>query len=67
MQEPTAEQPYIKGLLDPCTNSKLAPNIPAEVMYDKNDNGLKKANSWSGYYIILNPDYKAQVTHISPN
>ena len=27
--------PYIKGLLDPCTNSMAAPNIPAEVLYDK--------------------------------
>ncbi len=32
---PTPEQPFIKGLLDPCTNSLLAPNIPAEKLYDK--------------------------------
>lgn len=32
---PTPEQPFIRGLLDPCTNSMLAPNIPAEKLYDK--------------------------------
>lgn len=32
---PTPEQPFIKGMLDPCTNSMLAPNIPAEKLYDK--------------------------------
>jgi hypothetical protein len=35
LERPTARQPYIAGLLDPCTNSKLAPNIPAEALYDK--------------------------------
>lgn len=35
LARPTAAQPYIAGLLDPCTNSKLAPNIPAEKLYDK--------------------------------
>jgi hypothetical protein len=35
LQRPTADRPFIAGLLDPCTNSKLAPNIPAEVLYDK--------------------------------
>ncbi|GMH33587.1 hypothetical protein BSKO_01421 [Bryopsis sp. KO-2023] len=61
LEEPTVQQPFIKNLLDPCTNSKIAPNIPAEITYDKVDNGLKKSNSWSGHHIILNPDYKAQV------
>lgn len=28
-----------QGLLDPCTNSKLAPNIPAEKLYDKQASG----------------------------
>jgi len=32
---PTPQQPFVKGLLDPCTNSMLAPNIPAEKLYDK--------------------------------
>ena len=27
--------PAFQGLLDPCTNSLAAPNIPAEVLYDK--------------------------------
>ena len=35
LKPPTPEQPFIKGLLDPCTNSLLAPNIPAEKLYDK--------------------------------
>lgn len=105
-------------MLDPCTNSKLAPNIPAEKLYDKQaskagvlavyallpltaskacitsrralpvgdkqascchtsslrrwspllsialqDNGLKLSNSWEGYSVLLNPDYRAQVPH----
>eukprot|EP00210_Caulerpa_lentillifera_P002266 g2176.t1 len=61
LQKPTTQQPYIKDLLDPCTNDKNNPNIPAEKLYDKHDNGLKLSNSWAGYYIILNPDYKSQV------
>jgi hypothetical protein len=60
LERPTAEVPYIKGLLDPCTNSKLAPNIPAEKLYDKQDNGLKLSNSWEGFSVLLNPDYRAQ-------
>ena len=35
LPHPSPEQPYIKGLLDPCTNSMTAPNIPAEKLYDK--------------------------------
>lgn len=35
LERPSPTQPYIKGLLDPCTNSLAAPNIPAEVLYDK--------------------------------
>jgi hypothetical protein len=35
LERPTAARPFIAGLLDPCTNSKLAPNIPAEKLYDK--------------------------------
>ena len=35
LPRPTPECPYVKGLLDPCTNSLAAPNIPAEVLYDK--------------------------------
>ncbi|KAL0042559.1 hypothetical protein WJX79_003671 [Trebouxia sp. C0005] len=58
---PTPEQPFIRGLLDPCTNSLLAPNIPAEKLYDKVENGLKLSNSWAGYHILLNPDYSAQI------
>jgi hypothetical protein len=35
LARPTPARPYIAGLLDPCTNSLAAPNIPAEVLYDK--------------------------------
>lgn len=35
LERPSPQQPYIKGLLDPCTNSLAAPNIPAEVLFDK--------------------------------
>ena len=35
LEPPAPERPYIKGLLDPCTNSLAAPNVPAEVLYDK--------------------------------
>lgn len=35
LPHPSPAQPYIKGLLDPCTNSMTSPNIPAEKLYDK--------------------------------
>lgn len=53
LQRPTADQPYIAGLLDPACNNKLEPNIPAEVLYDKNDDGLDPRNTWKGYYVLL--------------
>jgi len=59
--KPTIETPLIKGLLDPCTNSHLKPNIPAEKCYDKKDDGLKMSNSWEGYHVLLNPPYENQV------
>ncbi|GLI62898.1 hypothetical protein VaNZ11_005720 [Volvox africanus] len=60
LPRPTASAPYIQGLLDPCTNSKANPNIPAEKLYDKEDDGLRLSNSWAGYYVILNPEYTSQ-------
>lgn len=60
-QCPSPEQLYIAGLLDPAANSKLEPNIPAELLYDKKDDGLNPANSWKGYYVILNPDFRSGV------
>ncbi|XRB10432.1 hypothetical protein RI054_01g02450 [Pseudoscourfieldia marina] len=51
----------IRGLLDPCTNNKARPNIPAEILYDKSDNGLLTKNKWDGYCILLNPEYKCDV------
>lgn len=58
---PTIEEPIIRGLLDPCTNSKRRPNIPAEKTYDKADDGLKQENSWKGFHVILNPSYESSV------
>jgi hypothetical protein len=58
---PTIEKPIIRGLLDPCTNSKRRPNIPAEKTYDKADDGLKQENSWKGFHVILNPSYESSV------
>lgn len=58
LDRPTPQRPWIRNLLDPCTNSKVAPNIPAQVLYDKKDDGLKLSNSWAGMYILLNPDCK---------
>ena len=46
LERPSPSQPYIKGLLDPCTNSLAAPNIPAEVLYDKQA-GLRNMNYFS--------------------
>ncbi|GLC40999.1 hypothetical protein PLESTM_001144900 [Pleodorina starrii] len=60
LPRPTATFPYIRGLLDPCTNSKANPNIPAEKLYDKEDDGLRLSNSWAGYNVILNPEYTSQ-------
>ena len=51
----------IKGLLDPCTNDKESPNIPAAVLYDKGDDGLKASNAWKGHHVILNPEYTASI------
>ncbi len=39
LPKPTWSTPFIKGLLDPCTNSRVAPNIPAEKLYDKKVGG----------------------------
>ena len=58
---PTVQEPIVKGLLDPCTNDKRDPNIPAEKTYDKRQDGLKQENPWKGYHVILNPSYESQV------
>lgn len=58
---PSLEDPIIKGLLDPCSNNKRRPNIPAEKLYDKTDDGLKQENSWKGFHVILNPSYESAV------
>ena len=58
---PTVDEPIIRGLLDPCTNSNRRPNIPAEKTYDRRQDGLKQENPWKGYYVILNPSYESSV------
>ena len=35
LPRPTPARPYIQGLLDPCSNSKVAPNVAAEKLYDQ--------------------------------
>jgi hypothetical protein len=40
--------------LDPCSNSKMAPNVPAVHHYTKKDDGLSR--SWHGR-VYMNPPY----------
>lgn len=40
--------------LDPCSNSKTAPNVPARCLYTKADDGL--VQQWSGR-VYMNPPY----------
>ena len=58
---PSVQTPIVRGLLDPCTNDKKDPNIPAEKTYDRRQDGLKQENPWKGYHVILNPSYESQV------
>jgi hypothetical protein len=44
--------------LDPCSNSRANPNIPAKKLYTKDDNGLDKI--WVGR-IYMNPPYGRQI------
>ena len=44
--------------LDPCSNSKLKPNVPAELHYTMEDDGLSK--SWMGK-IYMNPPYGREI------
>lgn len=44
-----------------CLLSQASPNIPAERLYDKHDDGLNPANSWAGCFVVLNPAFQAQV------
>jgi hypothetical protein len=60
LEKPTVEVPFVKDLLDPCTNSLSNPNIPAEVLYDKSINGLLSKNSWANKFALLNPPYETQ-------
>jgi hypothetical protein len=46
-----------------CTGTLVPqePNIPAELLYDKADDGLALSNPWAGYHVILNPDFRQGV------
>lgn len=44
--------------LDPCSNSKTNPKIPARKYFTKNDNGLTK--SWEGT-VYMNPPYGREI------
>jgi hypothetical protein len=35
-----------------------------QVTFDVHENGLKLCNSWAGHYILLNPDFKSQVSAV---
>ena len=45
--------------LDPCSNSRTNPNIPAKRLYTKVENGLDK--KWNGR-VYLNPPYGREIT-----
>ena len=59
LERPSVEHPVILGLVDPCTNNKRFPNIPAELLYDRQDDGLAIRNSWAGHHAVVNPPYEA--------
>ena len=61
LEPPTVDRPIIAGLLDPCTNDRRRPNIPAAKTYDREQDGLRQENAWRGYHVILNPSYESSV------
>jgi len=58
LERPTLRCPLIRSLCDPCCNDKAAPNIPAEILYDRRDDGLLLKCQWRGF-VLLNPPYTA--------
>jgi hypothetical protein len=58
---PTPARPYIQGLLDPCTNSMVAPNIPAEKLYDKQA-GFYFQAWWNLHVPCPNDDFRSTFT-----
>lgn len=44
--------------LDPCSNSKTEPNVPARSYYTKQDDGLSKP--WTGK-VYMNPPYGSEI------
>ena len=63
LEMPTPDQPFVRGLCDPCTNSMTCPNIPAERLYCKRANGLLLSNPWAGFHVLLNPEFSANIAH----
>jgi hypothetical protein len=61
LEVPTQARPFIPKLLDPCSDSKVTPNIPAEKLYDASDDGLCAKNSWEGMWVLLNPPFTSKV------
>ena len=59
LTRPSVVSPVIRGLLDPCCNNKKNPNLPAELLYDKADDGLALRNSWADHFVLLNPPYES--------
>jgi hypothetical protein len=60
LTRPSVASPIVAGLLDPCCNNKRCPNIPAQRLYDKADDGLSLRNSWGeGCFALLNPPYES--------
>jgi hypothetical protein len=57
LELPTLLRPTITGLLDPASNSSSEPNIPAEIVFTEDDNGLDQFNSWLNWFILLNPPF----------
>jgi hypothetical protein len=61
LQRPSVARPIVAGLLDPCCNDKRSPNVPAQVLYDKSDDGLALKNSWADTVALLNPPFEASL------
>jgi len=59
---PTADRPFVAGLMDPCCNDKARPNVPAEVCYDRRDDGLAARSSWQRVpFAYVNPPFCSTV------
>ena len=54
----------VRGCAWPACAPQVRPNVPAEKLYDKRDDGLSTSNSWAGYHVLLNPPFTSQVRAI---